>query len=252
MFAIYKKEMRSYFINAIGYVYIAVFLALSALFCCGTTLHMQSYDVRTYFLILLCSLVVLIPLLTMKLFSEERKLRTEQLLLTAPVTITGMVMAKFLAAMTMFTGTVIVSCINFFPLYALANQARAADEYAEIVSALGPNTAIITGNLIGILLCGMAFISVGLFVSALTENQLSAAVGTIGLLLFMVLIGVLNRLGLIKSYAVRFVLSWFSVVDRFANFGYGIFDFNALLYYISISAVFIFLTIRVYEKRRLG
>ncbi|MBQ8275302.1 MAG: hypothetical protein IJZ02_01600 [Clostridia bacterium] len=248
MFAIYKKEMRSYFINAIGYVYIAVFLAVSAFVCCLSTLHAQSYDVSTYFTLMLFSLVVLIPLLTMKLFSEERKLRTEQLLLTAPVTITGMVLAKFLAAMTMFTGTVLVSCINFIPLYHLADEARAADEYAEITSALGPNTAIIAGNLIGILLVGAAFISVGVFISALTENQLAAAVSTMGIILAMIIIGVLNSL--IDNYAVRFVLSWFSVLERFNLFGYGIFDFNALLYYLSICTVFIFLTIRVYEKRR--
>lgn len=250
MFAIYKKEMRSYFINAIGYVYIAVFLAISAFVCCFTTLHMQSYEVSAYFTIMICALVVLIPLLTMKLFSEERKLRTEQLLLTAPVTITGMVIAKFLAAFTMFAGTVLVSCINFYPLYKLADDARAADEYAEITSKLGPNTAIIAGNLIGVLLIGMAFISVGLFISALTENQLVAAVSTMAIILAMILIGALK--GIIDNYAIRFVLSWFSVLDRFANFGYGIFDFNALVYYLSISAVFIFLTIRVYEKRRWG
>ncbi|MBR7185501.1 MAG: hypothetical protein IKD37_07830 [Clostridia bacterium] len=248
MFAIYKKEMRSYFINAIGYVYIAIFLAISAFVCCFTTLQSQSYEVSSYFMIMICALVVLIPLLTMKLFSEERKLRTEQLLMTAPVTITGMVIAKFLAAFTVFTGTVLFSCINFYPLYKLADDARAADEYAEIASKLGPNTAIIAGNVIGMLLIGMAFIAVGLFVSALTENQLVAAVSTMAILLAMILFGALN--GIIDNYAIRFVLSWFSVLNRFSNFGYGIFDFNALLYYFSISSVFIFLTIRVYEKRR--
>ena len=250
MFAIYKKEMRSYFINAIGYVYIAVFLALSALLCCFTTLHMQSYDVSAYFTFMIVAMVVLIPLLTMKLFSEERKLRTEQLLLTAPVTITGMVLAKFLAAMTMFAGTVLVSCINFYPLYKLADDARAADEYAEIASELGPNTAIIAGNLIGILLLGAAFIALGLCIAALTENELVAAVSTMGIILVMVLVGLLR--GLVDNYAIRFVLSWISVLERFYYFGYGIFDFNALLYYISICSVFIFLTIRVYEKRRWG
>lgn len=161
-----------------------------------------------------------------------------------------MVVAKFLAAFTMFAGTVLISCINFYPLYKLADEARAADEYAEITSKLGPNTAIIVGNLVGMLLVGAAFIAVGVFISALTENQLVAAVATIGILLAMVVIGVLNNY--IDNYAVRFMLSWMSVLNRFANFGYGIFDFNALLYYISICTVFLFLTIRVYEKRRWG
>ena len=121
MFAIYKKELRSYFLNAIGYVYVGVFLAVSALLCCFTTLSAKTYDTTDYFTYIIFSFIVLIPLLTMKLFSEEKKLRTEQLLLTAPVSLWGMVLGKFLAAFTLFLGTVLVSCINFFPLYVYAN-----------------------------------------------------------------------------------------------------------------------------------
>ena len=90
MFAIYKKELRSYFLNAIGYVYVGVFLAVSALLCCFTTLSAKTYDTTDYFTYIIFSFIVLIPLLTMKLFSEEKKLRTEQLLLTAPVSLWGM------------------------------------------------------------------------------------------------------------------------------------------------------------------
>ena len=125
MFAIYKKELRSYFINAIGYVYVGVFLAAAALLCCYTTLGSQSYDTSTYFTMLIFAFIILIPLLTMKLFAEEKKLRTEQLLLTAPVSIWEMVLGKFLAAFTLFFGTVVVSCINFFPLYSYARAERA-------------------------------------------------------------------------------------------------------------------------------
>ena len=248
MLAIFKKEMRSYFTGVIGYAFLVIFLAVGAALFCLTTLLSMTADVSTYFVYMMVFSGVMLPLLTMKSFSEERKIKTEQLVLTSPVSLVSMVMGKFLAAMTMFTGTVLVSCINFIPLYHLADEARAADEYAEITSALGPNTAIIAGNLIGILLVGAAFISVGVFISALTENQLAAAVSTMGIILAMIIIGVLNSL--IDNYAIRFVLSWFSVLERFNLFGYGIFDFNALLYYLSICTVFIFLTIRVYEKRR--
>ncbi|MBR2432418.1 MAG: ABC transporter, partial [Clostridia bacterium] len=102
MFAIYKKELRSYFTNPHGYVFAGIFLALSALVFSYTTLLMQSYDTTLYFTVMVFALVVLVPLLTMRLFTEEKKLRTEQLLLTAPVTITGMVLGKFLAAFTLF------------------------------------------------------------------------------------------------------------------------------------------------------
>ena len=87
MFAIYKKELRSYFINAIGYVYIGVFLAAAAFMLCYSTLIESSYATAKYFTMLTFSFIILIPLLTMKLFAEEKKLRTEQLLLTAPVSV---------------------------------------------------------------------------------------------------------------------------------------------------------------------
>ena len=112
MFAIYKKEMRSYFINPIGYVYLGIFLAISALVCSYTTLQSNSYNTSTYFYYMVFAFAILIPILTMRSFAEERKMKTEQMLLTAPVTITGMVMGKYLAAFTMFVGTVIASCIN--------------------------------------------------------------------------------------------------------------------------------------------
>ena len=257
MFAIYKKEMRSYFINAIGYVYIGIFLALSALICCYTTLHSKSYATSTYFTLLLFSLVVLIPLLTMRSFAEERKMRTEQLLLTAPVSLTGMVMGKFLAAFTMFADTLLVSCINFIPLYIIADIERAGETYNVIPR--GPVTAQIVGSLVAILLVGAAFIAIGIFISSLTENQLSSAVVTIGVILFLSIVGLVNQIGsdaegtrLISSYAVRAVIDWISVLSRYSNFTYGIFDFAALLYYVSLSFLFLFFTVRVYEKRRWG
>ena len=87
-----------------------------------------------------------------------------------------------------------------------------------------------------------------MFVSSLTENQLIAAIGTMLIIALFVFTTVLNSY--IDSYAVRAVLSWISILDRFYNFSYGYFDFNAILYYISLSFVFLFLTVRIYEKRR--
>ena len=120
MFAIYKKELRSYFISPIGYVFAGVFLLLASLLCSYTTLLSQSYDTSTYFTIMIAVFAVLIPLLTMKLFSEERKMRTEQLLLTAPISLSGMVLGKYFAALTIFSGCLAVSCLNFLPLYVIA------------------------------------------------------------------------------------------------------------------------------------
>ena len=246
MVATYKKELRSDFINPVGYVYVGVFLAMSALLCCYTTLQSLTYDTRTYFTYMIFALVVLIPLLTMRLFSEEKKLRTEQMLMTAPVSLTGMVLGKFFAAFTLFTGTLLVSCVNFFPLYAIASDERNASSLSSDV--IGPVNGEIVGRLIGIILIGAAFIAIGTFISSFTESQLAAAVVTIAVILGMVVLGFVNSS--IDSYAVRFVIDWISVLSRFSNFSYGLFDFSALVYYLSICMVFLFLTVRVYDKRR--
>ena len=248
MFAIFKKELRSYFINAIGYVFVGVFLAVAALLCCYTTLGAQSYDTSNYFMMMIFSFIILIPLLTMKLFSEEKRLRTEQLLLTAPVSIPGMILGKYFAAFTLFLGCVLVSCINFFPLYSYANIEAAGKSYSE--EHVGPVTAEIVSCLIGLILIGAAFIAIGLFVSSLTENQLAAAVITVTIIFVMLILDMLNQF--IDVYAIRFVISWICIMSRFSRFTSGVLDFASILYYISIIAVFLLLTVRVYDKRRWG
>ena len=248
MFAIYKKELRSFFINPIGYIYTGAFLGLAALLCCYTTILNGSYDTSLYFTVMMFAIGILIPLLTMRLFAEERKLRTEQLLLTSPVTITGMVLGKFFAALTVFASTLLVSCINFIPIYSLAAAERDYQSYKYY--HLGPVTGEVVGNLVALLLVGAAFMALGTFISALTENQLAAAVITISAIVVMLGLGLVNSL--INVYWLRAVLSWISVYSRFGNFQNGLFDFAAILYYISIAGLFVFLTVRVYEKRRWG
>ena len=246
MFAIYKKEMRSYFVNPIGYVFSGIFLVIAAILCCYTTLLSKSYDTSTYFTFLIFAFVILIPILTMRLFAEERKMRTEQLLLTAPVTITGMVMGKFLAAFSLFFGCVVVSCVNFIPLYAIASTERG--NLAYDTTYIGPVTAQIVGCLIGILLIGAAFIAIGTFISSLTENQLAAAIVTMAVILALIGVGLFSTL--ISKEWLRVTLSWISVIGRFTGLASGVLDISAVVYFLSLTFVFLFLTIRVYEKRR--
>ena len=234
MFAIYKRELSAYFSTPIGYVFCAVFLALSGAVFSYTTLFSMKADVTTYFSYMMILMLVLVPLLTMKLFSEERKQKTEQLLLTAPVSLTAMVSGKFLAAYTLFAGCTLLSFASFFILYL----------YADV------KTAVLFGNLVAMLLLGMTFVAIGLFVSALTENQLAAAIGTVAILLVLMFVSLLNSV--IPVYWIRFVLSSISVFARFQNFTQGVFDFAALFYYLTITAVFLFLTVRVFDKRRWG
>ena len=236
MLAIYKKELRSYFTSATGYVFIAAFLAVSGFLFSMFTMQYATagddIDLGTYYITVMFMCSILVPLLTMKSFSEERKLKTEQLLLTSPVSLGSMVGAKFLAAYTMFAGTFLISCFDYVVLF----------RYGD------PTPGILFGYTIAMLLLGAAFVAIGIFVSSLTENQLTAAVGTIAILIFMLMINFLNEY--IDFAAVRVVLNWLSIYSRFFNFTYGIFDFAALVYYASISIVFLFLTVRVYEKRR--
>ena len=247
MFAIFKKELRAYFISPVGYVYTGIFLAAAALICAFTTIQKASYNTTSYFQYMIFTFIILLPLLTMRLFAEERKMRTEQLLLTAPVSITGMVLGKYLAALSLFVATVLVSCINFFPLvsYAIAEKSNASQGVR-----VGPVGGQVIGCLIGLILIGACFIAVGLFISSLTESQLSAAVITVATIAVMILVGIFNQF--IGSAFLRTVLNWISVLSRYDRFSYGLFDFSALLYYLSISGVFLFLTVRVYEKRRWG
>lgn len=232
MLAIYKREMRAYFVTPIGYVSVAIFLAVTGFIFSLTTLQDKTTDVSTFFTYSLFVLIVISALLTMRLFAEEKKLRTEQLLLTSPVSVTGMVTAKFFAAETVFAAGLLLSTVNLIPLYLYAK----------------PYTAQIVGNYVAFFLVGSAFIAIGLFMSSLTESQLAAAVATIGVLLFILIMNFANSY--IDLYAVRFVIDWLSIYARYQNFTRGIFDYSALLYYFSICFVFLFATARIYERRR--
>jgi ABC-2 type transport system permease protein len=236
MLAIFKKEMRQYFITPVGYVYIAVYLAVSGFTFSMFTVQPGSTggdaQVNVYFTVLMFIFSILVPLLTMRVFADERKMRTEELLMTAPISINSMVSAKFLAAYTMFASTFILSLFNYYVLF----------KYGK------PQPGVLFGYAVGILLLGGAFVAIGIFVSSLTENQITAAVGTIAILLLMLCVNFFNSY--IDITWIRTVLNWISIYSRFGNFTYGVFDFTSLLYYASIMFVFLFLTVRVYERRR--
>ncbi len=241
MRALYKKEMLNYFITPTGYVFAAIFFAISGAVFSLTTFLSQTTATEGYFIIMLVSFIVLIPLLTMKLLSEERKSKTEQIVLTSPVSLLGMVSAKFFAAFTLFAGTLLASSLlNTLVLYLLAKSKE------DVLSKL--NLPTVFGCIFGILLVGGVFIAIGLFLSALTENQIVAAVSSIGAFVLLFLFSLLPSV--IGNGVIRTVIKWFSVFDRFYPFTEGVFDVTAAVYYVSLAVIFLFLTIRVYEKRR--
>ena len=235
MLAIYKRELRSYFVGVIGYVFLVIYLAIAGILFSYTTMFSMSADVTNYFTLMLVFSGIALPLLTMKSFSEERKTKTEQLVLTAPVSLPSMVLGKFLASYTVFGGATLLTSLYFLFLI----------PYAKL------KFAVLFGNLIALLLVGMVFIAIGIFVSALTENQLSAAIGTIAIILGFLGIGLINSL-IPTTYAIRYVFDALSIFTRFQSLVNGYFEFASVIYYLSVSTIFIWLTIRVYDRRRFG
>ena len=235
MLAIFKRELHSYFVGVLGYVFLVIYLTVAGILFSYTTMFSMSSDVTNYFTLMLVFSAVVLPLLTMKSFSEERKTKTEQLILTAPVSLPSMVFGKFLASYTVFGAATVFTSLYFLFLI----------PYTQL------KFAVLYGNLIALLLVGMVFISIGLFVSALTENQLSAAIGTIAIILGFLGIGLINSL-IPTSYAIRYVFDALSIFTRFQSFVNGYFEFASVIYYLSVSGIFLWLTIRIYDRRRFG
>lgn len=233
MLAIFKRELRSYFTGAIGYVFLVIYLAMAGVLFAYTTLFSMSADVSTYFTFMLLFCAVVLPLLTMKSFSEERKMKTEQLLLTSPVSLTGMMLGKFLASYLMFAGATLFSSLYFLFLI----------PYTQL------KFAVLIGNVVALLLVGFVFIAIGLFVSSLTENQLSAAIGTIAIILGFLAVGFVGAL-IPSNYWIRSVFDALSIFRRFQTFTAGYFDLASLFYYLSVGTVFLWLTVRIYDRRR--
>ncbi len=245
MGAIYRREMRAYFTTPVGYVFLAVFLAV-----CGFAFSMSTLEaganssVATYFVYCVFIFAIVLPILTMKLFSEDRKNSTEQILLTSPVSLTGIVMGKFLAAETVFAGALGLNGLNYLLLY----------KYAELPAYGSPTffelqpTELIIGNILGLLFLGTAFIAIGTFISSLTENQITAVIVTV--LATVVLTASSLVTDYINNEALRVIVKWISVLSRLTSLTSGLLDVTTFIYFISFVAVFLFLTVRVYERRR--
>jgi len=241
MAAIFKRELHAYFISPVGYIFITVFLLVSGFIFTMTNIQAnEQADISSYFMLVIFTFIVLIPLLTMRLLSDERKTKTEQMLLTAPVSLSSMIIAKFMAAFALFASTMLVSCLNFYVLYRFAER----DFHGVPLT----NTAVLVGNVISVLLIGAAFIAIGLFISAMTENQLIAAIMTIVVIFFLLLSGFIA--GMIPFKFIRDFINFLSIFSRYFAFTYGIFDISSIIYYASIVIIFLFLTIRIYEIRR--
>ena len=233
MMAILKRELSSYFTSPIGYVFLAVFYFFSGLFF-YSVLYSNTTDITYVFSGLFTVLLFIVPLLTMRLLSEEKKQKTDQLLLTAPVSLTGLVMGKFLAALCMYAIALSVTVV-----YALILAGFASPEWMVVI-----------GNIFGALLLGAALISIGLFISSMTENQMIAAVGSLAVMMFILM---MDSFATMLPAAFSFVgtlLQSLSFMTRYTELTTGILNIGTVLFFVSVAVVFNFLTVRVLEKRR--
>lgn len=232
MFAIMKRELLSYFTSPLGYVFIAVFYLFSGIFLFLFTLTSQSVDMSYVYTGMFFVMLIMIPILTMRLMAEENKQKTDQLLLTSPVSLPRLVMGKFLSAFV-----ILLICMLIFLVYGIVLSCFAA-----------VNWAVIFGNIVGMLLLGALCVSAGLFVSTLTENQMIAAVGSIGLNIAFILVD--SFASVMPTKFLQDVIYSLSFFSRYNEFTIGIFSLSNIFFFASVAFIFLFLTVRVLEKRR--
>jgi len=233
MTAILKRELGAYFTAPIGYVFVAVCMLTSGLLFYLSSLMAGSTDMTPVFVFMFFILMVFVPILTMRLMSEEKRQKTDQLILTVPVNLFGIVVGKFLSAYIVFLMGVVV-----LPVYGIV-----LSFFTDSMPWLK-----LWGNFTGIVLLGGVFVSLGLLISTLTENQMIAAVGSIFLNFVIFLMNTLAMA--IPIDFISDILKSVSVYDRYFELTLGIFSLSNLLYFITVISIFLFLTVRVLERRR--
>ncbi|HBB72674.1 MAG TPA: ABC transporter [Ruminococcus sp.] len=232
MGAIYRREMGAFFTSGVAYVFLSVFFLLSGIFFYNGVLAAGTTETSAMFSSMFIIVLFLIPILTMKLLSEEKKNRTDQGLLTAPVGLWSIVLGKYFAALTLF---VIAESIVFV--------------YSMILSYLGDVVwSTLLGNYFAMLLLGAAFIAVGLYISSLTENQMAAAVAGMVVLLLLYLLD--SFTDMVSNEIIKKVLGSLSFYSRYIEFTSGVFSLPSVVFFISVAFLFNFLTVRVLDKRR--
>ncbi len=232
MSAIFKRELHSYFTSPVGYVVLAAFMFFSGVFLWVQCLYVGTSNMSTVFQSMFFIQLFVIPLITMRLFAEDAKQKTDQALLTAPVSIPGIVSAKFFSAMVMF-----ILCLCSFIVDGL------------VLSFIShPDWSVIIGNVFGMALLGASFVSVGLFISSLTDSVIVAAISSFAV---NVLISLLDTLGntIPVDFLKNFVTS-LSFQSRYSHFALGLFSFADVIYFATVSLFFLFLTDRVIDRKR--
>ncbi len=232
MLAIIKREMYSYFCSPVAYVVMAIFLFFSGLFftliCLGNSNSELTYVFTNMFLVTIFTT----PILCMRLLSDEKRLKTDQALLTSPVSILGIVLGKFFSALLMYT-----ICMSIFLIYGFT-----------LSFFTTPKWSVILCNCLGLFLLSAALIAIDLFLSSLTESQMIAAISGFAAGLFIYLLD--NVAGAVTVSVINKALKSISFLSHYQNFTVGLLSLADAVFFLSLIALFVFLTVRVIEKKR--
>ena len=231
MKAVYKREMRAYFTMPIGYIVLAVMMALMGMYY--SYMCQSNYFNISFVFSSISSIVLFIaPVITMRLFSEDRKQKVDQALFTAPVKLINIIVGKFFAALTLFMLPMAITLIYQILLMFTA----------EI------NWLTYLCDLLGVALLGSAIIAIGMFISALTESQIIAGIFGLAVSFFIMQI---------DYFATAVGLEWFksictavSFITRYNAFTAGQLDFSNCVFFISVTAMFIYFTYVSFDKKR--
>ncbi len=233
MTAVFKREFRSFFTSPVGYVVLAVLFCFSGYFFFVYNLASGSADMSSvYGNLFTIVLLLVLPVLTMRLFSDEKRQKTDQALLTAPTSLTGIVVGKFLSALLMFAIGLSITIV-----------------YAVVIAVqVTPDWMVIIGNLLGLLLLGGMVISIGMLISSLTESQFIAALGTFVVSFALLMID--NLKYLFNASWLATIVDFLSINQRYNDFTIGVIHYDDILFFLSMQVLFLFLTVRVLDRKR--
>ncbi len=231
--AVIRKELKGYFNSPIAYIFIIVFLTLSSwLFFRGFFLIGQA-DMRPFFSLMPWIFLFFVPAVSMRLWAEERKLGTVEILMTLPLKDWEAVLGKFLAGLTLISIALLLSISIPIAVAYLGN----------------PDTGPIVGGYIGTLLMGAAYLAIGLFASTLTENQIIAFIIGVVFCFTMLIVGEEIVLFSVPGFLAP-IFRYIGLAVHFSSIGRGVIDSRDIIYYFSVIGFFLYLSVHVVQSRR--
>ncbi len=228
-----RRELAAYFVSPIAYVVAAVLVIVLALLFNFDELERQFYYATTQYFFSNVTFLsfFIIPALTMRLLAEERRVRTMELLLTAPVRESEVVVGKFLAGLGFYLGLVLLASVFPLLLFAYGN----------------PDPRVLWVNYLGLVLFGAALVALGTLASALTQNQVVAFIVGFGL---VVVLWVIDTPASLFGSSLAGLLQALSITTHLEGFDRGIIDTRHVVYFLSVTSMALFLATRVLEARR--